>query len=305
MLVRLMIVALVGIALAHTMGPASAQFVPSEAEAARSVEVSFPSRDLVDGKGVDLTARWLRAAVADSARTPAVILLHGCGGPNNAKGELSQRHAAMAQLLVARGYHVLFPDSFGARNRPRGICTEKIGTRTITQTNRRRDVLAALEWVANQPGVDPRKIAVLGWSHGGSAVLAATDANHSDVKDFLTRDGPRFAGAFAFYPGCSDALKHGHTPTTNTQIHIGALDDWTPPAPCVALGERLHAAKPSLTTTLYPDSYHGFDSGAPLRKRPEVPNGVNPGAGVTAGGNAVQHQIAYARMLEFFETIFR
>ena len=62
----------------------------------------------------------------------------------------------MADLLGAQGYAVVFPDSLN----PRGVaqlCTQKIGTRSINQTERRRDTLATLNWVAAQAWATPSK----------------------------------------------------------------------------------------------------------------------------------------------------
>jgi poly(3-hydroxybutyrate) depolymerase len=43
---------------------------------------------------------------------PAVVGLHGCGGLLNKQGEIVSRETTWADLLTARGYVVLFPDSF-------------------------------------------------------------------------------------------------------------------------------------------------------------------------------------------------
>ena len=269
--------------------------------------VHFESRDLTaSGAPVRLSGLWF--APRDPARqVGAMIGLHGCGGlwsssasSTESARQMSQRHAQMAALLVREGYAVLMLDSFTTRDRPRGICAEKIGQRSITQTNRRRDLLAALDWVAARPGVARSKIGVLGWSHGGSAVLAGSDAAHAEVAQFVAQGGAKPAVAVAFYPGCSAAVKDGYRPVAPTQIHIGEKDDWTPPGPCVALSERLRTQMPGLETFLYADSYHDFDSpNTSLRVRSEVPNGINPGKGVTVGSNPVARELAYRRVTQF------
>ncbi|NML48535.1 dienelactone hydrolase family protein [Ramlibacter sp. G-1-2-2] len=209
-------------------------------------------------------------------------------------GQLNARHQAMADLLVDRGYAVLFPDSLT----PRGlaeICTQKIGSRTVTQTQRRADTLAALEWVARQPWAAGRKSVLLGWSHGGSAVLASTDATRADVRGVAPP-----AAAVAFYPGCTAALQSGWKPTTRVVVMIGEKDDWTPADPCIALGQRS-----GIEVNVYPDSYHDFDNPVgEVRLRREVPNGVHPGQGVHAGRNPVAREQAYARLWQVLEAAF-
>ena len=49
----------------------------------------------------------------------------------------------------------------------------------------------------------------------------------------------------------------------------------------------------------YAGAYHGFDSTAPLRVRKDVPNGINPGQGVTVGGNPEALLRSRERLLKF------
>ena len=232
---------------------------------------------------------------APSAMGPAsrgtVIALHGCGGlyatTGPRKGQLNARHQAMADLLVAEGYNAVFPDSLTPRGETE-LCTQKIGTRKIDQTQRRADVLGALAWVAAQPWAEPNRIALLGWSHGGSAVLSSTDNNRADVRGAAVKP----AVAVAFYPGCAAAAKSGYTPTSPLVLMLGEKDDWTPAAPCVALGNSVGAE-----VNVYADSYHDFDNPVgEVRLRKDVPNGVYPGQGVHVGRNPVTRELAYTRV---------
>lgn len=220
-----------------------------------------------------------------------VVALHGCGGlyatTGARKGQLNARHQAMADLLVADGYTAVFPDSLTPRGETE-LCTQKIGSRKIDQTERRADVLGTLAWVANQPWAQPGRIALLGWSHGGSAVLSSTDATRADVRGQAVKP----AIAVAFYPGCAAAVKSGYKPSAPLVLMLGEKDDWTPPAPCVALGNSVGAE-----VNLYADSYHDFDNPVgEVRLRKDVPNGVNPGQGVHVGPNPVAREQAYARL---------
>ena len=181
----------------------------------------------------------------------------------------------------------MLPDSLTPRGETE-LCTQKIGTRKIDQTQRRADALGALTWVAAQPWAEPGRVALLGWSHGGSAVLASTDASRADVRGLAVKP----AVAVAFYPGCSAASRSGYKPNAPLVLMLGEKDDWTPPEPCVVLGKAVGAE-----VNLYADSYHDFDNPAgTLRIRKDVPNGVNPGQGVHVGPNPVAREQAYARL---------
>lgn len=264
---------------------------PRQSQAAQPQEVSFASLD-----GTQLKAWVFRPT--DQPRG-SVVALHGCGGLYSTsgvrRGQLNARHQAMADLLLAQGYAVVFPDSLS----PRGVaqlCRQKIGNRAITQTQRRHDALATLNWVAAQAWGQSPKIAVLGWSHGGSAVLSATDAGHPEVS----AQALKARVAIAFYPGCGAARKAGYRPNTRLVMLLGALDDWTPPGPCVELGKTVGAE-----VHVYPDSYHDFDNPLGLVKLlPDIPNGVHPGQGVHAGLNPVAREQAYARVLELLRAAF-
>ena len=258
---------------------------------AESQEASFNSLD----------GTVLKAVVFQPVGSPkgTVIALHGCGGlfatRGARKGLLNARHQAMADLLVAQGYSVVFPDSLT----PRGeleLCTQKIGSRKIDQTERRADALGTLVWVAAQPWAQPQHMALLGWSHGGSAVLSATDSTRADVRGVNVRP----AVAVAFYPGCSAALKSRYQPTAPLVLMLGEKDDWTPPGPCIELGKAVAAE-----VNVYADSYHDFDNPVgQVQLRADVPNGVNPGKGVHAGPNPAAREQAYARLLEVLKNAF-
>ncbi|MEI8030469.1 MAG: dienelactone hydrolase family protein [Comamonadaceae bacterium] len=259
--------------------------------AAAPQEVSFASLD-----GTPLKAWVLQPAAPPRG---SVVALHGCGGlyatSGARKGRLNARHQAMADLLLAQGYAVVFPDSLTPRGVTR-LCTQKMADRSITQTERRRDALATMNWVAAQPWATPSKIALLGWSHGGSAVLAVTDRHNKEVAV----QAVKASVAIAFYPGCSAARKTGYQPNTRLLMLLAAQDDWTPPGPCIELGQAVGAE-----VHVYPDSYHDFDNpvGAVTLRR-DVPNGVNPGQGVHAGPNREAREQAYARVLEVLRVAF-
>jgi dienelactone hydrolase len=271
--------------------------------------VTFDSldRDPATGVPVRLTGLLFHPPGDGPAPRPAVIAFHGCGGMYSVvlsrRDSLSLRHQAMAELLAREGYVVLFPDSFRSRGFEE-ICTIPFRQFPIGMANRLADAQGALAYLQSRPDVAPDRIAALGWSHGGSTVLAIENAKQPAVARWKERKGspPYFRAAVAFYPGCVDSLRApgGYAVAAPLTLFIAGSDDWTAPKPCIDLADRLIAANEPVTMTVYPDTYHGFDGPPSQRQlKLDVPNGVHPGAGVTVAPNPAARDDAYARLKRF------
>lgn len=252
-------------------------------------KLDLPAPHLAGGL---LPAVWFAPAGSPAGPRPAVVMLHGCGGIG-ARDEPNARHRMWAEWLVARGAVVLFPLSFSARGLAQ-VCTVPMGQRTITPRDRVADVLAAQAWLAARPDIDPARIVLWGFSHGGSTVLATLTAGAAAQG--------RFRQAIAFYPGCSayaQAAARGERLqlAAPLQILIGEADDWTPAAPCQAWVAALAPAGQAAAIVTYPGAFHDFDNPAGrLRVRTDVPNGVNPGRGVTVGPDPAAREDAQRRI---------
>lgn len=259
------------------------------AAAAQAEVVTLPATGPAD---IAISAHWLPAPGATAPR-PTIVALHGCGGLYRRDGKtLEQRYPDYVARFHAAGYHVLLPDSFGARG-ARSICTVANAGRSITVEVRRADALAAVRWAAAQPQVDRSRIVLLGWSHGAMTTLTALNAAQPPAVAPL-------AAAVVFYPGCRALLRHDFRIDTPLLMLLGERDDWTPPEPCLQLAERTRQQHPAVDWDLrvYPDSYHGFDSTGPLRWRADVPNGASRN-GVHAGGNPAARAAALAELDRF------
>ena len=118
---------------------------------------------------------------------PAVVLLHGCGG-------VSPNVLAWAQWLQSEGYAALVVDSFQGRGL-RNLCAD---SHPLIPAVRAADVYAAAAKLQAMGVVDGDRIAAMGFSHGGSTVLAAwrTQRKHPDVK---------LRALIALYPGWQPA----------------------------------------------------------------------------------------------------
>jgi dienelactone hydrolase len=180
---------------------------------------------------------------------PAVVHLHGCGGlPDDVKRGANH---FWSERLASWGYAVLVVDSFTTRGID-NTCLGELATRGV-------DAYGALTWLARQPFVDTNRIAVIGFSAGGSATLSISEAR--DFELFENEGAHGFKAAVAFYPNCvsDNALK------IPALILTGELDDWMPAAACRAMTARRTGGSP-VKLIVYPGAYHSFDTPRPGRR---------------------------------------
>jgi dienelactone hydrolase len=254
-----------------------------------------PDKTLLRGAwlAATVTPPGNRPARADHKARPAIVLLHGCSGAFDGAGKLFTRTRRYADLLNLQGWHVLVLDSYGPRGE-RSACKPRAGNhrRIITPMQRRRDALGALAWLAKRKDVDAERLALLGWSNGGNAVLAATNSQHAEVVAATRR--PK--AAVAFYPGCELDLRRGYAADADLLLLLGEEDDWTPAQPCLDLAKTDTAR---ISVKVYPGAHHGFDSKAPLKLKRDVATGVRPAEGVHVGGEPDARRDSVKTVLEF------
>jgi dienelactone hydrolase len=188
---------------------------------------------------------------------PAVIFLHGCGGLiSTATDRIVSREIDWAAKLNAQGIAVLMIDSLT----PRGsgeICS-RAGFKEWLYLRRPADAYGWLARLQKQSWVAKDRVAMVGWSNGGGAVLFALGKK---VGRPAASTGPDFRAAIAFYPGSCSERRMGTdwTPRMPLMILIGDKDVWTPHAPCKALADHAVARGASITYHAYPGAYHDFD----------------------------------------------
>lgn len=225
---------------------------------------------------------------------PAVVALHGCGGLWREPDKLSTRHSDWGERLAATGLIVLMPDSYGSR----GLGSQ-CGVKDVTiRASRERvgDAMAARRWLQERADVRRDAIALLGWSGGGSTILAAIrkDRRPADRQ-------PDFARAVAFYPGCRTQSESGSFEARlPTLILMGDADDWTPPAPCDFLAKSARARGEPVELVLYPGAVHDFDHPRLDRREKEGVAYSASGTGkVTVGTDPAARDDAIRRVKAF------
>ena len=115
---------------------------------------------------------------------PLVIYNHGA---RTGRERTEQAFPEIARLLTDAGYAVLVPERRGfgksegltlAEDVGGGYRGPKLVQRIQAEAD---DVLAAVEYVKNDPSVDTRRIAIMGYSLGGMVTLSATSRTNTFV----------------------------------------------------------------------------------------------------------------------------
>ena len=184
---------------------------------------------------------------------PALVLLHQCAGLNSAV-------AAWARRAVARNYAVLLLDAFSAR----GVTSVCYGPKTgVNLVRGAKDALQAAQHLRRKPFVDPKRVALVGFSWGGMVGLLAARRHYIDA--FGT--GPGFAAVASFYPGCfrikppggRDYELVGPDIAQPLLLMMGEADTETPAAECVDKLTPLKAAGAPVEWHVYAGTTHCWD----------------------------------------------
>lgn len=204
----------------------------------------------------------------------AVVLLHGCAGLRNRDGRPFPRDSDWARRLSDLGYMVLQVDSLSPRGEV-SLCGQGFERRIRMSVERARDAYAGLLFLQSRDDIDPRRIALMGWSNGGGTTLWTLSERNRARPHALLSD---FMAGIAFYPGCRSLSQQSVAwrPVAPILLLVGEADDWTPAMPCHFL---VADRDPPVEAHFYAGAHHGFDT-------PDLPQRVLSGIGSTTSGTA-------------------
>ena len=216
---------------------------------------------------------------------PAIVLLHGRGGPYSANvntgctlvahgqespcnaATLSKRHEMWGEYWAAHGYVALLVDSFGPRGRAHGYGRfthddpdrEAVNERSV----RPLDAEGALAWLAARRDVRPDRVMLQGWSNGASTALNTMMRQAAGESADKSR---RFHAALVFYPGCGPKalLSRRVAADAPVWVFLGSADEEVSPTVCAQVLARASGGPVSVTT--YPGATHDFDDPGKARQ---------------------------------------
>ena len=196
---------------------------------------------------------------------PGIIFMSGCSG--FAPSFAPKFYERVAEQLRAQGYIVVFADYLGRRS------LKSCAGTPITSKDAARDLVSAAAWLRSQPSVEQTRIAALGWSYGGGALLVA-------LAEY-TEEQLGFSRAIVYYPDCRSVK--AWKATLPVLILLAGNDDVAPSKQCQEAAKR-SAAAAAVKVVVYPGALHAFDlSELPAKTRyPFGTIGYHPQAAAAA-----------------------
>lgn len=234
-------------------GPGSGTYSYASSTPATLMDLMQPSRPrpAATARGQLMLPDKLPAGTAADARLPAVVLVHGAGGV------YPEEASFWAARFSERGIATLIIDVFG----PRGVQSTGEDPSQVPFAADTADAFAALRMLATHPRIDPRRIAVMGFSRGGSTAIRSAAVR---IAAGSASTGVRFAAHVAAYSsGCAGVLavtaKPGvFGPAPMLFVH-GQADDYTYMSDCRDYAQRIAAAGTPTQFVALPGARHKFD----------------------------------------------
>jgi dienelactone hydrolase len=203
------------------------------------------------------------------APRPGVLVVHDWTG-------LQDYAQSRTRQLAEMGYVAFAADIYGKGVRPNDPkeCGVQAGKYKNDLPLLRRRVLLALDQLKARPGVDPKKLAAIGYCFGGTCVLE------------LARSGAEVAGVVSFHGGLS-TTQPGQPGVIKARLLVchGGDDDFVNKE-VPAFREEMAKAGARMEFVTYPGAQHGFTKPGPAYQQ------------------KADHE-SWAAMQRFFDEIFK
>ncbi len=220
----------------------------------------IPQRSLAEQ--VDMLRPGVEIILPEAADrpVPAILFFHGCGGQR-------PMHRAHAQAMAEAGFATVMVDSFGPRGIGRlGAMFQVCSAQRLWGQERAADVLAALDIVRETDGIDPERLVLAGWSHGGWTLLDAmsfvSDGNAPPALKAVDADFDGVVRIVAIYPYCgfparaSGRIGAGLPPV---DMILAGRDRVAPHGDCVRLAEQAADSGAEIDYAIWSGVTHAFD----------------------------------------------
>ncbi|MGB2927119.1 MAG: dienelactone hydrolase family protein [Limnothrix sp.] len=173
---------------------------------------------------------------------PIVLLVHDWDG-------LDRYEKMRANMLSTQGYTVFAVDLYGQGDRPTNVEEARAASGKLygDRNLMRERLFAGLAAAQNLEGVDPEKVAVMGYCFGGAAVLEFARTG-IDLDGFIS-----FHGSLALPEGQDYSETQGEL-----LILHGSADPVSPMSEVAALAADLNSAEIPYNMEIYGGGLHSF-----------------------------------------------
>ncbi len=183
---------------------------------------------------------------------PAVVILHGCGGRKAWHG------GRWGRWLAEQGYLALEVDSLTPRRlESRAVCQGF----ALWGSTRAVDVWVSLADLRRREDIDPRRLALLGFSHGGWAALDSLALAEPGQLEGLR-------AVAVLYPYCGAAASHtaGWSAPLPVMMLLAGADRRVSRPACEAVARDQKRRGQQIDLHVYAGASHAFDAeaGSPL-----------------------------------------
>ncbi len=208
-----------------------------------------------DGRNWTVGAELREPLAQSPALRPAIVIVHGSAG-------VDSRAETYTHALNRASFATLEIDLWAAR----GVNSPLERPKHVVETL--PDAFAALAFLSARRGIDPTRIAIMGFSWGG--IVSMLSATERAVKTFA-KEGQSFAAHAPFYPSCwvynrLPGFDFAELTGAPVFIQTGADDLYDDPDTCERLVASLpERAKAHVRFVTYPGATHAWD-----RKEPDI-----------------------------------
>ncbi len=210
--------------------------------AASSASAKVSGREVEYRTGDTVLKGYLVQDTALKGKRPAVLVVHEWWGHN----EYARKRAWM---LAKLGYVALAVDMYGDGKTAQHPDEAGAFAAAVTKNKAIEEARfnAALDFVKQQPSVDPARIAAIGYCFGGGVVL------------HMARQGADLKGVVSFHGSlATDAPAKAGAVKARVLVFSGDADKMVPPEQVAAFKEEMTKAGASFRFVGYPGVKHSF-----------------------------------------------
>lgn len=209
-----------------------------------------------DGSALEIDGKLFLPPKPVETPTPLVIVVPGSVG-------VAVSHLSHAETITDLGFAAFVLDPFGARS----VASTVANQTQFSFAASAFDVMAAVQFVSELPGIDASRIGAQGHSRGGTAVLSAAMRNLSAA---IPDANSELRAVYSVYPWCGHQFLNPDIGDARVRIVIGEQDNWCSPQQAQGYAQAIRLAGGNVSFRLFAAAEHSFDRQPPVETTPDA-----------------------------------